>query len=273
MLLLLKPNQYSCFMRYARITKNGWNNLIEHPYVLENKDDAPLAIWGQMSPTVELDPASNMPRCIGANVGNLYALQVDIDNGCTIDDFVKCYHRYSFQLYTSYSYGVFKPGHRFRAIFPLKEPLNTQHLVPPVKEVLIKLFDMCDISCFDRAHWQILPCVSSKEAPYRFFQHDGERLSFAYENFEKMAADYNDSAHWRHEIAKADYSTRPHSGAIKYAQQKLDEAQVGDRNRTMWSVLTWLKNKVQIDENEAYELIPPSAMETEWTRMIERIFK
>lgn len=272
MFLLLKPHQYSTYMQYAKISRDGWNQLIQHPYVIADKDAAPLSIWGRMSPTVDVDPAHNQARCTAENVGTLFALQVDIDNGCKMDEFVKCYHRYSFQLYTSYGYG-FKEGDRFRAIFPLKEPLNTQWLVPPVKDNLIKLFDMCDVSCFDRAHWQILPCVRAKDAPYKYLQHDGERLSFASENFEKMAADYQDDAHWRREIRKADYSIRPHAGALKKAQELLDNAAEGSRNRTMYSVLRWLKDKVQIDENEVYELIPPADMDDEWTHMIVRLFK
>lgn len=273
MLLLLKPNQYSKYMRYARISKDGWNRLIANPYIIEDKDAAPLSIWGSMSPTVELDPESRQPRCTGDNVGTLYALQIDIDNGCSIDDFVKCYHRYSFQLYTSYSYG-FKEGFRFRVILPLAESLETSWLVPSVKEELTKFFNFwVDVSCFDRAHWQILPCIRSKDAPYEYIQHQGERLSFASYNFAQMAAEYQDDSHWRTEIRKADFCDRPHKGALLKAQQLLNDAVEGERNRTMFSVLKWLKNKVGIDESEVYELVPPIGMDDEWVKMIVRIFK
>lgn len=259
-------------MRYSQISTEAWNHLIANPIVRAYKDAAPLSIWGRMADTVELDPAYNQARCTAENVGTLFALQIDVDNGCRIDEFVRDYHRYSFQLYTSYSYG-FKPGDRFRAVFPLKEPINTQWLVPPVKDNLIHIFDMCDVSCFDRAHWQCLPCVRAKDAPYKYLQHDGERLSFASENFEKMAAEYQDDAHWHREIRKADYTTRPHGGALKKAQQILDEAVEGSRNRTMYSVLRWLKDKVQVDESEVYELTPPYDCDDEWVHMIVRIFK
>lgn len=259
-------------MRYSQISTEAWNHLIANPIVRADKAGAPLSIWGRMADTVELDPAYNQARCTGENVGTLYALQVDVDNGCTVDEFVRDYHRYSFQLYTSYSYG-FKPCDRFRAIFPLNEPINTQWLVPPVKDNLIHIFNMCDVSCFDRAHWQCLPCIRAKDAPYRYIQHQGERLSFASENFEKMAAEYQDDAHWRREIRKADYTTRPHGGALRKAQQILDEAVEGSRNRTMYSVLRWLKDKVQVDESEVYELTPPYDCDDEWLHMIVRIFK
>lgn len=272
MLTLIKPHQYSTYMRYARATPESWSKLIEHPMVIADKDAAPLVIWGHMRDKVEVDPVSRQPRCIADNVGRLYALQVDVDNGCTIDEFVADYHRYSFQLYTSYSYG-FKQGDRFRAIFPLKEPIETSWLVPTVKTYLINLFRMCDESCFDMAHWQILPCVRAKDAPYRYIRHEGERLSFAHEEFAKMAEEYRDEAHWRREIRKADYCTHPHAGALAKAQQILNDAAEGTRNRTMYSVLRWLRDKVGVDENELYELVPPYGMDDEWIKMIVRLYK
>ena len=272
MLFLCKPHQHSTYMRYAKIDTISWNKLIASPMVVEDKAKAPLSIWGRMKDVVEIDPVYRYPRCTGDNVGKLFALQVDIDNGCTMDEFVRCYHRYSFQLYSSFSYG-FKDGDRFRAIFPLAEPIETKWLVPTVKTVLVNLFDMCDESCFDRAHWQIMPCIRSIDAPYKYIQHDGERLSFKYENFEQKATEYQDDAHWRKEIRKADYSTRPHDAALKKAQQILDDAVEGARNRTMYSVLRWLKDKVQIEESEAYELTPPADMDTEFVQMIVRLWK
>ena len=269
---LCKPHQYSTYMRYAQIDANAWNRMIASPLILANKAMAPLSIWGRMKETVEIDPTSGYPCCTAVNVGSLSALQVDVDNGCSIDEFVKCFHRYSFQLYTSYSYGVFKPGYRFRVIFPLKEILEMDWFVPPVKEYLIKLFDMCDISCFDKGHWQILPCISSKDAPYQYLQHQGEKLSFASENFSKMAEEYQQDAHWRREIRKADFSITPHAGALKKAQEIIDNAVEGTRNRTMYSVLKWLHDKVQVDSNEVYELTPPSDMDTEFCQMIVRIW-
>ena len=36
--MLLKPHQYSTYMRYAAITTDGWNRLISNPPVIPNKD-------------------------------------------------------------------------------------------------------------------------------------------------------------------------------------------------------------------------------------------
>lgn len=271
MIVLCKPRKESTCMKRMEVTTESWNRLIANPMIRSDKSSAPLVIWGNMVARPELDEYG-LPRCTGDNVERMFALQVDVDNGCTIDSFVRDYHRYSFQLYTSYSYG-FKEGDRFRVIFPLKEALYTRWLVPPVKQTLISLFDMCDVTCFDKGHWQILPCVSSAEAPYRYIQHDGERLSFASDNFAKVAAEYSEEYHWRREIAEADRDPNAnHSGALRYAQTKLDSASVGERNRTMFSVLGWLKNKVNATYSEVIALKPPMGMEVEFNSMVSRLF-
>lgn len=270
--LLLKPHQYSRYMKYAKVSATGWQRLISSPAVIPNKDEAPLAIWGRMTETVEIDLESAMPRCTASNVSHIYALQIDVDNGCTIDNFVSDYHRYSYQLYTSYSYG-YKEGDRFRVIFPLAEPLYTSWLVPPVKKVLTDMFDMVDTTCFDQAHWQILPCIRSAEAPYRYIQHDGETLSFSRDNFAEVSKEYRESAHWKREIAEADKDPRSnHEGALKWAQKVFDETQEGSRNRTVFSKLMWLRDTVGATYGEVITLRAPVGFDDEMYRMIERIY-
>lgn len=259
-------------MHYGNISSEQWNRLISMPRVERNKDDAPLAIWGRMRSKVEFDLDSHMPRCTGDNIENMYALQIDVDNGCTIESFVKDYHRYSFQLYTSYSYG-FKEGDRFRAIFPLRESIRTEWLVPPVKTVLREMFDMSDPTCFDRGHWQILPCVRAKDAPYRYIQHHGELLSFASDNFAKVASEYRDDAHWKREIAEADKDPNAkHDGALKYVQKIFDSTQEGARNRTVYAKLRWLHDTVGATYNEVITLKAPAGFDDEMSKMIERLY-
>ena len=259
-------------MRYCSVTTDQWNRLIANPMVLSSKDEAPLAIWGKMSDRVSIDPESMKPRCTNENVSCIFALQVDIDSGQTIEQFVKDYSRYSFQLYTSYSYG-FKPGDRFRVILPLSEPLYTVHLVPPVKSILHDLFDQCDVTCFDKAHWQILPCVRSDDAPYRYLQHQGELLSFARENFAKIAEEYQESAHWKREIAEADKDPNAkHDGALKYVQKIFDSTQEGARNRTVYAKLRWLHDTVGATYNEVITLKAPAGFDDEYIKMVERLY-
>lgn len=270
MKMLLKPNQFSTYMRYARITADAWNRIISSPAVIENKDDAPLLIWGSMRDMVEIDPVSQRPRCTGDNVGLLYALQVDVDNGCKIEEFVREYHRYSFQLFTTTGYGI-KEGDRFRAVFPMKEYINTAWLVPPVKKLLCDMFWMCDQSCFDKGHWQIIPCVLKADNPYRYMQHEGERLSFARENFEKMAMEYSEDFHWKREIAEADRDpSANHTGALNYVQKIFDETNEGSRNRTCFAKIKWLHETVGCGYDEVISLMAPRGFDDEYVKMVNR---
>ena len=272
MQFLLKPNQYSTVMAVRTITAKQWSNLIEHPLIMANKDEAPLAIWGSLTEYVTIDPAYKLPRCTAENLLSIWALQIDVDNGCTIQEFERDYHRYSYQLYTSYSYG-FKEGHRFRVIFPLKEKLYTEHLVKPVKDILKDMFPIVDDSCFDRCHWQILPCIRANDAPYEYRRHDGEILSFARDNFAKVANEYKEASHWKREIAEADKDPRSnHEGALKFVQKIFDATAEGARNRTVYAKLMWLKETVGATYNEVLSLHAPVGFTEEMYKMIERIY-
>lgn len=270
--MLLKPHKNSKYMRYASISTEGWNKLIANPLVIPNKDDAPLIIWGRMQSKVEIDPVSQNPRCIAGNVGIMNCIQADIDNGCKIEEFVKEFHRYSFQLYTTTGYG-FKEGDRFRVIFPLTEPFRCEWLVKPVKDLLNWRFYMCDPTCFDQAHWQIVPCILAKNAPYRFMQHQGERLSLNNDHIAKMAQDYLESMHWKREIAEADRDpTSNHQGALNYVQKIFDETMEGSRDRTVYSHVMWLKETVGCDYSDVISLRAPIGFDTEFIKKVDRIY-
>ena len=190
MKFLYKPINDIRYMVVKSMGANEWNYLISHPYIQYKKDEAPLAIWGKLVDNPELDWESGAPRCIGANVEEIYALPVDVDNGMTMAEFEREYHKYSYQLYTTFSWHNGKEGDRFRAFFPLREPIKTRWLVKPVKDKLIDMFFMADASCFDQGHFQVLPTIQSADKDYRYVQHQGERLSYAHCNFEKMADEY-----------------------------------------------------------------------------------
>ena len=95
----------------AEITADAWLEMLKNPPVFTDKDRAPLAIYGTMSSSPEGVEVGGMmrPRCTGANVASIYALQLDYDDGITIRQFSEQYFRYRWTLYTSYSYG-YKPN-------------------------------------------------------------------------------------------------------------------------------------------------------------------
>lgn len=173
MKFLVKPNQYSRTMYESMITGEQWKALFEHPPVYNNKDRAPLAIYGTAVAEPELDESTGMPRCTGGNVGQLFALQLDYDSGLTIDQFSTMYKEFRWSLYTSYSYG-YKEGDRFRVVVPLAHPLPCRLLRNRrVRKNLLFHFPHVDESALHAGHWQILPCVREQGAPYIHRQNQG----------------------------------------------------------------------------------------------------
>jgi len=272
MKMLRKAKKETRYMSYFHMDAPMWNNLIANPLVKKDKDMAPLFIFGHMKDVVQRDPNNGLIYNCGENIGWLYALQVDVDNGCTIEEFERDFGKYAHQLYTTTGFGI-KDGDRFRSVFPLKEPIHTDWLVPPVKQYLCNLFDMCDKTCFDRGHWQIVPCILKEGNPYRYIQRDGMRLSFSHMNFEKMSKEYADDFHWKRAIAEADRDpSENHTGALKHVQQIFDSTTEGSRDTTVYKEIMWLKDTVQCDYNEVISLRPPFGFDEEFRRKVDRIY-
>lgn len=272
MISLLKPFNGSSYMQQVRVTNSQWNRLIANPMVLDDKRKAPLMIFGSLADYVEIDKDSGNPRCTAANIEEIYALPVDVDNGCTMEEFERDFHRYSYQLYTTYSWHNGKDGDRFRVFFPLKEPIKVKWLEGPVKKHLLSLFSMADQTCFDRGHWQVLPCVGGLDNDYRYVQHQGETLSFASENFEQMWKEYREDFHWKREIAEADRDpSANHTGALNYVQRIFDETVEGSRDRTVFSKLMWLQS-LGCTYNEVICLRPPMGFENEYIAKVNRVY-
>lgn len=270
--MLYKEEEFVDYMVYRRVDASWWNDLIANPKVIREKKEAPLVIWGSHVERPELTDDGYM-RCTGANVEEIYALPIDVDNGTTMESFERDYSRYAYQLYTTHSWHNGKPGDRFRVFFPLREPIKVRWLVPPVKEILRNMFDMADSSCFDQGHWQKLPCVCHRDADYRYVQHDGERLSFARDNFGKVAEEYREDFHWKREIAEADRDPRDnHDGALRWVQRIFDETQEGARNRTVYAKLMWLRDTVGATYHEVISLHAPAGFDEEMSKMIERLY-
>lgn len=215
MIFLVKPHQYAKHMYPAEITASAWLDLLKDPPVFPDKDRAPLAIYGTMSSSPEgVDVGGMMrPRCTGANVDSIFALQLDYDDGITIRQFAEQYSRYRWTLYTSYSYG-YKPNDRFRVVMPLATPMPCELLESRrVKANLLWNFPHVDRCCMDRGHWQILPCVHAKDAPYMYLQNDGEKWGGddVWSQYARMKADED-----------VEFALR-----AKEAREKAKEADVG----------------------------------------------
>ena len=172
---LLKKNQFSKYMTPCSMRNEDWLRMLREPPVIPDKTKAPLAIYGTMSENPESVNIHGKvyPRCTGENLATLRALQLDFDSGVTIDQFCQQYEKIQFTLYTSYSYG-FKPCDRFRVIIPLASPMPCYLLTNRrVKNNIVWHFPGIDECAADRGHWQILPCVRAKGAPYKYYQNKG----------------------------------------------------------------------------------------------------
>lgn len=269
--MLLKPKKGVDFMVERIVDASWWSQLIANPLVKNSKDDAPLAIFGKPTDTVELNKEGYM-RCIGDNVEEIYALPVDVDNGTTMADFEKDFHRYAYQLYTTYSWHNGKPGDRFRVFFPLKAPIKVKWLVKPVKDKLMELFSMADKSCFDKGHWQCLPCISRKDAPYRYVQHVGEMLSFEYDGFDKIAEEYeNDMKAYLKKLEEERNPDEDKTWMLRHTQKVFDETLEGERDKTVYNKLMWLRDN-GFTYGDVMALRPPMGFEREYRLKVNRLF-
>lgn len=290
--MLVKPHQYAKHMMPAHLNRTQFIQLLQHPTVITDKASAPLAIWGIMTENVQLDEASGMPRNIGNNIDRIYALQLDYDDGTTIGQFIETYSEWEFYLYTSYSYG-FKQGDRFRVIMPLAEPIMKDLYNPLTKQHLCQHFRGADETFKDWGHWQILPCVRSSTAPYRFHINHGtetEKLDLFSLDFQRLLKnryDQEQAARLAEEEAArairdnilimpapgeaAKTGNHDMSGAVNWAQQQLDLMTEGSRNHTMWNVLCWLKSK-EVDRWDASCLQVPPDCQREFDSMLDRLF-
>lgn len=265
-------------MQPVYVSSDAWTELITHPRIIDDKSKAGLIIWGRMTDNVELS-YSGLPRCIKDNLDYITVLQIDYDDGMTIDEFVQKYKDYRFDLYTSYNYG-FKPNDRFRVMLPLAERIYMRHICPPTRELLEETFPGVDVTCFDRCHWQVLPYVRSEDAPYRFVRNPGKLLDlFPVNKFADLADDYDTYRTLNQQIRELDKVGKrppreynPHAKALEWAQNQINETPEGRRNSEYFRILMWLKNKVECDLYDVLDLEVPCDMQDEFTEMAARIF-
>lgn len=243
MKFLLKPNQYSKVMTYVQAERGWWDSLLADPPVIKSKDKCPLAIFGTPVAEPEKDPELLEPRCIGANVESLYALALDYDSKESIDDFMTRHRGLRYSLYTSYSFGV-KPGDRFRVCVPLAKPLPCELLqCHRVKNNLIFNWSMVDECCFDRGHWQILPC-RNPEGRYEFIKNPGDPWDFDLEQYRKWHEEEQREREERMRAAakNTDGKTQERIKNWLVAQLAELECGAGTRYARVKSLLAWSMN-------------------------------
>lgn len=257
-------------MYYSSYSQAEFENLLKNPLVLSDKTYAPLWIWGRMNETVEMDPTDRLPRCTGDNIDTISCLQLDFDDGTmSIKQFEDTYKDYSYILYTSYSYGFKNPGtDRFRVILPLKAPLPVKYLgLSDLKDELLEAFPGVDTTCFDRGHWQCVPVVRDKKAPYYSNIHKGVHWGPDKWEWEEQFADheqvmemYKVRLQQRRQAlvdSAEDFLIVPPNinseALINKAQEIIDGTEEGARDTTLFKVLNYLHDH-GCDAADAYSL-------------------
>lgn len=164
---LIKPKVYSsaCYeYEYTGSDHDFYMSLLD-TLVTSNKFDTQNIIIGKLVANPQM--MFGEVRCIADNIEYITALTLDYDKQLSMDEFHELFHEYRYYMYTTWSHFKQKReggSDRFRVIVPLDKPLYAKFIgLPWLKQPLIDHFRVDDVSCFDRGHWQILPCASSRD--------------------------------------------------------------------------------------------------------------
>ncbi len=283
--IVYRGNIYSDSMHRGYIDTDKLIDMVKHPQVNPSKENVPVALYGEMVKLPFLNDAG-LPRPLGINIETLKFIQLDYDDGHSIDDFIaENKDRFQFVLYTSYSHGYKGECDRFRVIIPLDEPLHCMRMNCYFSKAMDSIFH-CDPSAWSRGHMQCIPAIREEGAPYEYYINtnaplfhipwhlvdDEERKAVAVHMFTRALENW-----WSYcdmllgfEREEPDEATIK-MNALRWAQEQFDQCPVGARNNTMFTVLSWLKGKGVTGE-EAYLLSPPIGVDNEFDRMVERIF-
>ena len=274
MKLLYKQHKFSKTMIYKSMDDTSYINLIKHPYVIDNKDNIPLVIYGKPKTKLNLEPKSELARCIADNIDYMYALQLDFDNGFSIEQFKEQYKHLKYILYTSWSYG-FKPNDRYRVILPLQTKLPIQYLVSGVKNHLHLMFKDADITCFDRGHWQALPAIRNSKAPYYYFINKGELLNLPIDKYKDLYEKFIiDEQRKKIEATSNININNDFTRAIIKAQKLIDDIPVGKgvRNKRLFTILAWLR-KIDAPLSDVYTLSIWSDYDKDFNNIIKHLWR
>lgn len=255
-------------MAYNSINADVFQSLVKSPLIIPDKTSTPLWIFGRMADTVSLDRSTRLPRCTGDNIDTMYYLQLDYDSGMTMIEWRERFSDYAYAMYTTYSYG-YKPGDRFRVILKLNAPLPVRYLgTPDIKRELIEYFAGCDTTCFDRGHWQCMPAIREKGAPYVSYINKG--MGWGTDNWgqydEQYATHEQVMAEYRMQLARKRQAAidaaenflvvppcNNFDALLRMAQERIDSTTEGSRDVTLYKTLNYLHDQ-GVDASDALTL-------------------
>jgi len=287
MIALVKQYFWTDAMRYTEITAKRWLELLEHPLVREDKRNAPLAVYGDL---VDTPMPSNddpcRPRAVWDNISCYHCLQVDYDNGRTMDDFIDEYKdKCAFWCWTSHSNG-FKQNERWRAVIPLDEPLQTSEMGHAYREVMGELFPGSDLSCFDRAHFQVLPVIRPDGAEfYKYYiNRSKKRFSIPKDLVKERAESITRRNEYCNLFSEASEELRSQlygdryddddlriANQLRWVQNQLETIYEGNRNNVIFACFGYMQRNGLLDYAHTID-VPPIAYD-EWYKMMKRFCK
>lgn len=288
MIALIKQYFWTDAMRYAEITPKRWLDLLEHPLVREDKRNAPLAVYGDL---VDTPMPSNdnpyRPRAVWDNIQSYHCLQVDYDSGyMTMDDFVQDNkNKYAFWTWTSHSNG-FKEHERFRVVIPLETPVMSSEMGHAYRDVMGEIFPGSDLSCFDRAHFQVLPVIRPDGAPYYKYYVNRSKKRFSIPR--DRVLEHADALRHRNDYInmfceaaddlrttlygeRRDDEEQRIANQLRWVQNQLETVYEGNRNNVIFACFGYMQRNGLLEYAHTIE-VPAIAYE-EWYKMMKRFCK
>lgn len=285
--VLIKPFFKTDAMRAASFDEERLLALLKKPLVRDDKDQAPLWVFGKPSHAYVVSSCdSNAARACYENIEEYTAVVLDYDSGRTIESFVNEFKdRFKFYLYTSFNHG-YKPTPRFRVIIPLATPINMHYLDGGgFRRIMCRMFSDIDPTCFDRGHFQAVPCVRIDGDPH-YFYYVNETEKFLNITREDILAEDRELERLRNQIrmfgeASRELNYRLYGRRIdddveritrnkmKWAQDYIDKNCVqGNRDNCCFRVLSYLRDNGLLAN--AWELDVPADFQKQWEAKLAR---
>lgn len=288
MMMLIRHDFYDTAMWRVNMKRNRFLQMLTNPPVIADKLKAPLGLFGYPIDTpVPTAFGRNDIHFCADNVECLTCIQLDFDSSISIDEFNSMYEgKFRYILYTSHGHGYKGDHDRFRVIIPLERPLSTDNMGSFFRDAMADIWN-CDPSCFDKAHMQCLPCIREPNAPYRYHIANADcNYSIPWDKINAYKERY--TSIWAFSMALNDWYAQCDdmlgvdydeareeariNGAINRAQDKLDAMYEGERNNTMFSVVSGLCRK-GVPAYRVHELVVPHEVLGEFEGIIKRIYK
>ena len=245
--ILIRKHFYDKSLWHWTPSAEKWLKLIKKPFIQADKEEAPLAIYGTLVPNPVINPLTCQAQYIGANIGSLYFLQLDYDSTLSIDEWIADHKGLSYALYTSHSHGYKGDHDRFRVIIPLDKPLDCDLQDYYFKKVMVNEWG-CDPSCFDRGHCQLIPIIREEKSPYRWAYEKGAKYSIDWAKVEEERQrghneiDFQEAAsEFNRKYGPPRNEKEEEERMLNWASKALSEMHEGERNRTSFEILTYLK--------------------------------